>query len=266
MTRIGDTVRDLQVRCYDDPSLNTAIRPFGHNYPWQLYTRWRKLQLTAKLEASYPVAELKSELDLILSRYAPARQSGYYHLGGWTAIGLHTVNGDPLEDKDWRNAVLKKTPALQLAPTMEAIIDSIPGEKRRVRLMQLSPAKTIFWHTDHSQTMDRRWVRLHVPIVTNPDVSFQISHSDCPWQPGELWYGDFSFPHRLQNGGTSARVHLVMDIENNPELQTLLPDELHRQREVRMKIRHHCLLSLKLWHRAFATGRRLSLLEQQQTT
>jgi hypothetical protein len=235
---------------------------FGHMYPWQLDTRWHDLQLTAQLAASYPEQQLRAELDLILKNYSPQEQFGQYHLGGWSGVALHAIDGDPTKDHDDFDVELHKTPALKHAPLMEQIIDSLPGEKRRVRILQLAPGKRVFWHSDAWHSIDSKLLRLHVPIIRNDRVGFQISHQDCPWKPGELWYGDFSFPHRLQNGGDASRIHLVIDLVNNDAIRELLPNQLLQQSKPRAYARQRSRKFVHAWDQLFATEKRL--LEAQR--
>jgi len=258
MQPVINALRKLQISAYPDPSISPEITTFSHSYPWQLYTRMRGVMITANLQQTYPVEALRAELERVLAAYQPKNQFGQYHVGGWSGIALHAVNGDPAEDRDIPGGQFDKTPALALAPTMEAIMDAFPGEKRRVRILRLKPGRKIFWHRDFWHSVDSTQIRLHIPIVTNPKVGFQIGHEDCSWQPGELWYGDFTFPHRLQNGGTEDRVHLVLDLVTNESLKDMLPPELVAQKSLRDTARQRCGQLMDAWNYAFATERRLA--------
>lgn len=258
MLAIRKAIRNFQIAAYSDPSISPEIKALGHTYPWQLYSKMLGVQLTAKLAASFPAEALQEELHQILELYSPRQQFGQYHLGGWTGVALHAIDGNPLEDQDHPDGIYQKTEALKLAPTMEAIMDSFPCEKRRVRILRLSPGKKVFWHRDFWHSVDSTQLRLHIPIVTNSKVAFQISHQDCPWQPGELWYGDFTFPHRLQNGGEHERVHLVVDLMQNDAARALLPQSVLNQHKVRTKARRGCNSLLNLWGKVFATEMRLA--------
>ena len=258
MANLRSTIRKVQLALYRDPSLSPAIEPLGHAYPWQLYTKHNDVQLTAQLESDYPVDKLVAELAAVLQAYTPKQQFGQYHAGGWRGVALHAIDGDPTEDQDRPEATFAKTPALELAPTMESIIDSFPCEKRRVRILQLAPGRKIFWHRDFWHSVDSTQLRLHIPIITNDKIGFQISHQDCRWKAGELWYGDFTFPHRLQNGGDESRAHLVIDLINNEALRSMLPESILRQREARGKARKRCNSLMNAWSQIFATENRLA--------
>ena len=264
MHQLKQSIRKLQVAAYRDPSISPEIAPFGHSYPWQLYTRWKGVEVSAKLQREYPVDKLKAELEELLANFAPKEQFGHYHRGGWSGIALHALDGDPAKDHDVFEETMEKTPALKFAPTMERIIDSFPTEKRRVRILRLAPGKQIFWHSDFWHSIDSKMIRLHIPIVTNAKVGFQIAHEDCVWQPGELWYGDFTFPHRLENGGDADRIHLVLDLMNNDAISALLPDSLKNQRELRCRARARSDRLLRSWNHIFATEARLSAARKRR--
>lgn len=77
--------------------------------------------------------------------------------------------------------------------------------------MRLQPGSIIREHRDHELGFKDGEVRIHVPIITNPDVAFFVNGDRLPMNPGEVWYIDFSLPHRVRNRGTTDRVHLVID-------------------------------------------------------
>jgi hypothetical protein len=223
---------------------------YKHNYPWQIITRTAGLELVYAFEQRYDAARLQQELAAILQEYAIVPHYRPYLTNGWGAITLYGPNGDPNDPRPWqafqgKDVAFTKTPVLRLAPYMESVLDGLAFPKRRVRLMQLTAGKRIYWHHDSDEYgFDARTVRLHVPVVTNDRVEFQVSHHDCRWQPGELWYLDNSFPHRLYNGGSEGRVHLVIDLEVNNAVKAMFPDRLHEQRAVRDACRKRC----RAWH------------------
>jgi hypothetical protein len=228
---------------------------FTRLYPWQIITQVAGVQLSCRLKPNNWIAidRLKTELDRILGEFTPKGHFSVHHAGGWTAIGLISHKGDPFEERGLGLPYMK-TPALALAPYLESIIDGFECEKRRVRLMALQPGKHIYWHYDE-KTIDVDMVRLHVPLVTNPKVQFQISHEDLLWQSGELWYGDFSFPHRLFNGGPAERIHLVMDLMVNDYVTSLFPRAFLEQREKRLRARKWCKETFRIYNLSYTPKR-----------
>ena len=214
---------------------------FRHLYPWQVVSRSMGINLGCRLracdwiDADLIVAETKK----VVTQFGLVGH-GRYHDGGWSAIGLISHEGNPHELK-WAPGKYVKTPVLTLAPYLESIIDSFQCDKQRVRLMALQPGKNIYWHYDASESIDTNVnARLHIPIITNPGVQFQICHEDQIWRPGELWYGDFSFPHRLRNGGRAERIHLVLDLKVSDYVTSLFPPSFLEQKERRRRARRWC--------------------------
>lgn len=205
-------------------------------YPWQILTYMGRLDLCYKLPLAYDQQLLQEDLQRVLSNVKMVRHfSDDDHDGGWNAIGLITSDGDP--QKLRRGDTYSKTPVLKYAPYIENIIDNLPSRKQRVRLMRLEKQTKVFWHFDAGENMDGAVARLHIPVVTNEKVEFQISHQDVKWNGGEFWYGDFSFPHRLRNGGEEDRVHLVIDLEINEFLRNTIPKEMNEQTSRRRRLR-----------------------------
>jgi hypothetical protein len=210
-------------------------------YPWQFVSRSMGVNLSCRLKTSDWVDGdlLVTEVKNVVRQFNLVTH-GKYHDGGWSAIGLisHEGNPDQLKSLPGRYA---KTPVLALAPYLESVIDGFQCEKQRVGLMALQPGANIYWHYDFHESIDTEFnARLHVPIITNPGVQVQICHEDQVWRPGELWYADFSFPHRLRNRGEDERIHLVLDLKVNDYVTSLFPQSFLQQRQKRLRARRWC--------------------------
>jgi Aspartyl/Asparaginyl beta-hydroxylase len=217
------------------------MRRFSHYYPWQIVTKLTDTSMTCRLreDVELDTERLCDEARDVIAEYAPSTHfEKSHHDGGWNAVGLVAPDGDPHDPKPGSN--YQKTPALSLAPYMESVIDSFEADKRRVRLMRLEPGKSVYWHFDPQSIDDGLEARFHIPIVTNESVRCQISHEDVRWRAGEIWYGDFSFPHRLCNGGREDRIHLVFDLRVDENVLGLIPKEFREQRAKRARVRKLC--------------------------
>ena len=181
---------------------------------------------------------LREETERIIASFAPAEQYGSHHAGGWKTIGLVSCGGDPYEDRPL-DGPYRKTPALKMSPILEALIDSFKCDKERVRLSKLEPGHNILWHDDPDLD-NNRLARLHIPVITNDKVEFQLSHEDMRWKTGELWYADFSFPHRVYNGGSEARIHLMIDLVVNDWVRSLFPSEFRAGAQARIRVKALC--------------------------
>ena len=209
---------------------------FGHLYPWQVVTRAAGLALSVKLDTPVDVERLRRDARAVLDRFQLRAQHGGYHDGGWKAVGLVAANGDVADDRASSKPYLP-TPALDHAPYIGEIVQRFGADMGRVRILSLAPGENIHWHFDTSESVDLKYMRFHIPIWTNPGVRFQISHEDQRWQPGEVWYGEFSFPHRLVNQGAEPRLHLVFDLKSDERTRTLLPPSYMAQSPKRARFR-----------------------------
>jgi hypothetical protein len=125
--------------------------------------------------------------------------------------------------EDWPLAwsTLARIPELhELIAEVATILDTT---FQRVRLMRLLPGGGEL--TRHSDITDpdagttsyAQVCRIHVPLITNPEVRFRQWRLDgrqveAHMAAGEAWYLDTRKPHRAGNYGSTERVHLVMDV------------------------------------------------------
>lgn len=216
-------------------------------FDWQKLTGNLDLELSVNLNREFDVELLLRDTRAVIENCCPVLQHGEYHDGGWKGVTLHGSNGDYSETRLLRNTCFAKTEALSHAPYIESIIDSFDCVKRRIRLMALDPGKNIAWHFDRTDSLDSESLRLHIPIATSPLVQFQISHEACFWKAGQLWYGDFSFPHRLHNGWDKPRIHLILDLEPSEHILGLFPKKYLEERHQRDLVRRIVHRSFTFW-------------------
>lgn len=146
------------------------------------------------------------------------RHRGHYHDGGWESVSLWAPRGD-LREQTSLGGEFEATPALAFCPYLAHVLEQFPARRNRVRLMRLRPGGHILRHSDPLHTIARGLVRLHVPVLTNPDVRFVVNDVRLPLKAGETWHVDVRFPHEVANLGATMRVHLVMDMVPHPELE-----------------------------------------------
>lgn len=83
--------------------------------------------------------------------------------------------------------------------------------------------------------------RIHIPIVTNPDVDFQMrSTSDeeewesIPIVEGHVFEINNAIKHRVSNEGPHERIHLLIDIAEEPLVyHQLHPGEVCLYQEIK---------------------------------
>ena len=107
------------------------------------------------------------------------------------------------------------TPFLNGAPYFREVLATFECPLLSVRLMRLAPGSVIKDHSDHDLSYEQGTVRVHVPVVTNPDVDFRLNGVRCEMPAGSAWYLRLSDPHSVANRGAADRVHMVIDATVN---------------------------------------------------
>ena len=103
------------------------------------------------------------------------------------------------------------TAVLARAPYLRDVLRGLGFPLGPARLMWLDPGSVILPHRDADLDAARGWARLHVPIRTNAGVEFLLNDRRVDMKPGECWYLRLSDAHSVRNGGSTPRVHLVID-------------------------------------------------------
>lgn len=200
-----------------------------------------------RLALRLPAEELDAAVAAVDRVPAWADHYSSYNKGhAWSAVSLRGFSNHPAfivkpaeMSKAWKrdnaatlDASCRDTVARRAFPDLEPLIRRIPGEHQRIRLMRLSPGGgELTRHADitdlEAGTGDRKLLRIHIPLVTNPGVQFSSwtltgQQYARNFRVGEAWYLDTRKPHTAINGGDTPRVHLVIDAYSSPELLDLL--------------------------------------------
>lgn len=179
-----------------------------------------------QLADTYDVERLRADLKTAEEMCKAITHFGPYHDGGWAAIPLYSPGGKTdAESLKFSRERYEKTPILNACRYFEEIVDSFNCPKKRIRIMRLEPGANIFTHRDLGDAWALGEVRLHIPIITSDQVYFYVDEERVMMKPGELWFCDFSRPHRVANKGSEARLHLVLDLSVNDWLREKFPPE-----------------------------------------
>ncbi len=178
--------------------------------------------------------------DLAVAMELPdSRQPGPYHNGRWLGRSLRSYRGVAATAAAGAPPFgpYLDTPLLRRTPYFRELMDGLRCRMKGARLLSLEPGGKITAHRNPSLTLGAPMLRLHVPIVTNPDVHVVFEGEPIFMGEGELWYGDFARPHWVENRGSTTRVHLVLDVFVNDYLLSLFPaDYLAKVRESGLSI------------------------------
>ena len=75
-------------------------------------------------------------------------------------------------------------------------------------------------HTDDHPSWERN-VRIHIPLVTNPEAVLLVEGRSKHLPVGEVWTFDNQSPHSVMNGG-ATRIHMIVDVPPNANLAQLM--------------------------------------------
>ncbi len=127
---------------------------------------------------------------------------------GNSAIPLVSSGGD---DNDSFEGEKQPTPHLDRCEYVQQVMASFGEVLSRSRLMKLDAGARVSQHVDFNYHWFSR-VRIHIPIVTSPEVIFHCGREKRHMAAGECWIFDSWRRHRVINGGSRDRVHLVIDL------------------------------------------------------
>lgn len=113
-------------------------------------------------------------------------------------------------DNDDFHGRMCMTARLAACPYLQQVMASFGEVLGRSRLMKLAPGCEVSEHIDFNYHWYTR-VRIHIPITTNPGVTFYCADESVHMRPGECWIFNSWRRHRVMNAGTEERIHLVVD-------------------------------------------------------
>ncbi|QIL73928.1 hypothetical protein G7048_25880 (plasmid) [Diaphorobacter sp. HDW4B] len=134
---------------------------------------------------------------------------------GNTALSLVAVHGNPQDDGV--AGPMTATPLLERSPYLQEVLASFDTPVGRTRLMRLAPGADATPHVDIHYYWQQR-MRIHVPVLTTPDVRFECGDAQVHMAPGESWVFDTWRLHNVLNPTDKERIHLVVDTVGSASL------------------------------------------------
>ena len=170
-------------------------------------------QMDLKAFIYYSVVPLRGPAHLVDTSLPPPPPTGDYADGSWT---------------DWLD-----TPELKRSPYFAEIVDTFRQHTKvtLVRLLRLEPGAEVREHTDPTLALEeeKSVVRLTIPILRNPEVTFYLNNTPVAFEPGECWYLRLSDPHKIHNHGTTERVNMTIDMIPNEWVRNLIASSVEQQ-------------------------------------
>ena len=178
-----------------------------------------KKEITKYLK--FPIRFDEQRLVEDLSKAMEAQWIPHFNMGGysgnWKVVSLYAKDGNEqnIFAHQPDNVPVSETPFMKACPYFREVLDYFKFPVLSVRLLRLEVGAEIKPHTDHELGYEDGQFRLHIPIVTNPEIEFILDGERLTMLPGECWYTNVNFVHSVANRGTEDRVHLVIDGERN---------------------------------------------------
>jgi hypothetical protein len=169
-----------------------------------------------QLPVSFDAARLRAEIEALGSsgwRDHPQKYPGNF------ALPLISVNGDA--EDDGVAGPMRPTQHLERCPYLMQVLERLGAVWGRSRLMKLGGHAEVTAHVDASYYWRER-MRVHIPVVTTPDVRFVCGDGEVNMREGECWIFDTWRRHRVLNGSGRERIHLVADTVGSDAFQSLI--------------------------------------------
>ena len=150
-------------------------------------------------------------------KFAPEEWISHFNTpiyqGDWSGIALRAVKGghsllypDPLATEGFI-----ETEMMRRCLCVPSVLSAFRCELTTVRFLKLGAGAWIRPHRDYQLGIEDGEIRIHIPVATNPRVEFVLNDRQVEMKEGEAWYLNFNLQHSVRNGGTTDRIHLVVD-------------------------------------------------------
>jgi hypothetical protein len=171
------------------------------------------VNITPMLESVHNITDSEWDADLAIPKSFPMTH------GHTRMIKLYWV--EDVND----GSTGKPTELMSKYPCVHQILDKLlklygGGRPSRVLFAKLRAGMSINKHKDTGGALVDSH-RTHTPIVTNENIDFRIDGKRCKMDVGEIYEINNQLDHSVHNGGTTDRIHLIVDWN--------IPGEYHGQ-------------------------------------
>jgi hypothetical protein len=161
-----------------------------------------------RLPRRFDAARLREEMAAIPAETWVPHPNG---IAGNSSVRLISVDGG---ENDLVDGIMRETEHLTRLPYIRQVLAGFGVPWSRTRLLRLAAGAAVPTHADINYHWFYR-VRLHIPIVTRPEVRFHCGGSDVHMAAGEAWIFDNWRLHSVLNPTPDERIHLVADTAGN---------------------------------------------------
>ena len=156
---------------------------------------------------------------------------GEYQSGGWHTAMLYQPSKGKTENEIAEGEAVP-APIMDSLPQTKALLESLGLTYFSVRIAKTEPDAYLWEHRDYLELGDSRKLRLHIPLVSDPEAQMQFSECSVHMQPGYLWKLDPSTSHAIANKSDGDRIHLILDCYVTEELKDMCAREVLADRHI----------------------------------
>lgn len=164
-----------------------------------------------RLPFEFDPAALQTDLQRLLPDQWVPHYNAQAGTGYWHCQALRSPHGRSDDILAFSDSHFLDTPLLARCPYFQQVLQHFKCETCAVRLMMLAPGGVIHEHTDAGTNFEDGVARLHIPIITDPDVLFWLDGEPIHFIAGGTWYMNANCRHRVENRSAVHRIHLVFD-------------------------------------------------------
>lgn len=157
-----------------------------------------------RLPVRFDAARLRAEVEALP---ATAWAKHPTKIDGNSAVRLVSADGG---ENDEVYGLMQPTAHLARCPYIRQVLSSFGVVWSRSRLMKLDARSVVPEHADINYHWFYR-VRMHIPVITRPEVLFHCGGQTVHMGAGEAWLFDNWRRHRVENPTDDIRIHLVAD-------------------------------------------------------
>ena len=179
-----------------------------------------------QLPFRFDPARLQHDLALAESgEWSPHYNEGDFD-GEWKGVALRSPAGShrDLHAGHAGQTEYLDTSLLARCDYFREVLETFRCPLKSARLLSLAPGSFIREHSDPSLGFEDGEIRIHIPIRTSARVEFYVCGERLLLEEGGCYYVNVNLPHRVNNRGTAARVHLVIDATVNDWVRRLFTE------------------------------------------
>ncbi|KAK4692243.1 hypothetical protein P7C71_g4921, partial [Lecanoromycetidae sp. Uapishka_2] len=157
---------------------------------------------------------------------------GDYQSGGWHTAIMYAPDGEN-NDGLVHDGKASPTSLINRLPITKSFLEDLGLDYFTVRIARNDHDSWLWEHRDYVELdEEKKRLRLHVPLVSNPDAIMQFPQCKVHVAPGWIWKLDPTVSHAISNTGTATRMHLILDCYINKNLRHMLNNETLEEEHV----------------------------------